>query len=34
MVTGYARSFVEAAPVLKCPFALGAIAWRYGGAIR
>lgn len=33
MVAGYVRSFVEAGLVLKCPFALGAIARRYGGAM-
>jgi hypothetical protein len=34
MVAGYGRSFVEVRLVLKCRFAFGAIARRYGGAIR
>jgi hypothetical protein len=33
LVAGYGRSFVESGPVLKCRFAFGAIAVRYGGAI-
>jgi hypothetical protein len=34
MVAGYVRSVVDKAFVQKCPFAFGAIARRYGGAIR